>query len=65
MNGILKLSAMQLSGILGVKAYRCLGNSKVVLVLIVIPQIASSTLVIIDTFRVKTIRMLSGRFFYQ
>ncbi|KLO20574.1 hypothetical protein SCHPADRAFT_12521 [Schizopora paradoxa] len=56
-----ELSAvLLLSGILGVKAYRCLGNSKIVLIMIAIPQIVSSTLVIIDTFRTKTVRMLSA-----
>jgi len=53
-------AALLLSGILGVKAYRCLGNSKVVLILVAIPQITTSTLVIIDTIRVQATRRLSG-----
>lgn len=51
---------LQLSGILGVKAYKCLDDSRWVLAIISVLQAASSSLVLADMFRLQTQRTLVG-----
>lgn len=50
----------QLSGILGVKAYKCLDDSKWVLAIIGVLQTTSSGLIFADVFRFQTQRTLVG-----
>ncbi|KAH8120095.1 hypothetical protein DFH11DRAFT_1500099, partial [Phellopilus nigrolimitatus] len=51
--------ALLLSGILGVKAYRCLNDHKVVLAVLVLLQTASSALVFASLFKLDATRNLS------
>jgi len=49
------------TGILGVKTYRCLGSSKVVLVGLVLLRTASMTLLILDVISLNVERQLVGK----
>ena len=51
---------LQITGIFGVKAYRCLGNARFVPVLMALLQIANSTLTVNDLVQLHGIRGLSG-----
>ncbi|KAL5534455.1 hypothetical protein ACEPAG_917 [Sanghuangporus baumii] len=52
-------AAILLSGILGVKAYRCLSDSKIVLSVIIVLQAASSTMSFLDLAKLEASRRLS------
>ena len=50
----------QLSGILGLKAYRCLNNSKFVLAVVILLQVTSSVFVLLDLSHIQATRRLSS-----
>lgn len=52
-----------MTGILGVKAYRCLDNSRFVLVMLVLFRCASTAMAVLDMQVVRGIRMLSGEYY--
>ena len=54
------LTSLQMTGILGVKAYKCLDNSRIVLLVLTTLRVTMVTLVILDLVRYRGDRRLSG-----
>ncbi|KAF8898592.1 hypothetical protein BD779DRAFT_1666412 [Infundibulicybe gibba] len=52
--------ALLIIGILGVKAYKCLNNSRIVLIMLVLFQCGSTAAVILDLYTMRGGRRLSG-----
>lgn len=51
-----------MTGIMGIKAYRCLNNARVVLLVLAILRTTSVGLLILGFTRLDAIRRLSGKF---
>lgn len=55
---------VQLTGILGVKVYRCLDNNRFVLAGLVVLSTAAIVVLILDVINLRSLRSLSGRHLY-
>lgn len=55
---------MQVTGIFGIKAYRCLDNNRLVSGILVALRTTGSVVLVLDVIHIHTLRSLSGKCLY-